>query len=113
MILIKVYAHWCGHCIHMKPEWDLLKEKLPRHVKVVEIEDSELYKLKEFNKKNRVKVAANGYPTIAKVEKNKVYYYNGPRDHRNMLSWALQKMTPRKKTQKKQQRKNKTHKRKN
>lgn len=110
MILIKVYANWCGHCNAMMPEWNILKKKLSKNVEVVEIEDSEIFKLDDFNKKHRVKVTANGYPTVAKVIKNKVQYYNGPRDYKSMLSWVLES---KKKTKRRRVRKNRTQKRKN
>lgn len=106
MHLLKIYANWCPHCISMTNDWDMMKLKLPNNINVVEIEESELYKLDKFNKKYKKKVVANGYPTIAKVLKNKVYYYNGPRIMNNMLQWVLQKPS----TQKRKSKKNKTRK---
>tara|TARA_B100001175_G_C19382446_1_gene577233 strand:+ start:559 stop:864 length:306 start_codon:yes stop_codon:yes gene_type:complete len=90
----------------MAKDWEMMKRKLPNYINVVEIEESELYKLDEFNKKYKKKVVANGYPTIAKISKNKVYYYNGPRIMNNMLQWVLQKPS----TQKRKRNKNKTRK---
>ena len=111
MILLKIYANWCPHCIIMQNEWNVLKKMLPKYVDVVEIEHSEIHKLTEFNKKHRKSVVANGYPTIAKVEKNKVHYYKGPRDHKNMMAWIMKKTQ--KNTRRKQSRKRRTQKRKN
>lgn len=108
MHLLKIYANWCPHCVSMADEWNSLKTRLPKHINVLEIEDSEIHKLKEFNDKYKQKVVSNGYPTIAKVVKNKVQYYNGPRIMKNMLSWVLQKPTRKRNT-----RKNRTKKRKN
>ena len=106
MHLLKIYANWCPHCIHMANDWDKMKRKLPKFINVVEIEESELYKLDKFNKKYKKNVVANGYPTIAKVANNKVYYYNGPRLMKNMLQWVL----PKSSTQRRKTRKNKTRK---
>jgi len=92
----------------MAKEWEMLIQKLPKYVNVLEIEDSEIHMLNEFNKKHKRNVVSNGYPTIAKVDKNKVSYYNGPRIMKNMMSWVLQKPTRKRKTKK-----NRTYKRKN
>jgi thiol-disulfide isomerase/thioredoxin len=108
MYLLKIYANWCPHCINMAKDWDMLKSKLPNYVNVLEIEENEIHKLKEFNKKHKRNVVSNGYPTIAKVVKNKVHYYNGPRIMKNMLAWVIQTPTRKRKT-----RKNRTKKRKN
>ena len=106
MHLLKIYANWCPHCINMANDWNKMKRKLPKFINVVEIEESELYKLDEFNKKYKKNVVANGYPTIAKVANNKVHYYNGPRIMKNMLQWVL----PKSSRQRRKSRKNRTRK---
>lgn len=91
-VLIKLYANNCGYCIDMIPEWEKLKILLGSTVQVIEIEHMELSesnnRLDIINKKLRKPIIPNGYPTIAKIIKNKVEYYNGPRIAKKMLKWV-------------------------
>lgn len=91
-VLIKLYSNNCGYCIDMMPEWEKLKILLGNKVKVIEIEHMELSepnnRLDEINKKLKKPIIPNGYPTIAKIIKNKVEYYNGPRLAKKMLNWV-------------------------
>ena len=91
-VLIKLYANNCGYCIDMIPEWEKLKILLGNKIQVIEIEHMELSesdnKLDIINKNLKKPIIPNGYPTIAKIIKNKVEYYNGPRITKKMLNWV-------------------------
>ena len=32
--IILFYANWCGHCTHMKPEWNKFKSSIPKGLNV-------------------------------------------------------------------------------
>jgi thiol-disulfide isomerase/thioredoxin len=89
IIVGKVYANWCGHCQHLKPEWKALKKSLSNaRVKFIEIEESESAKRAHFEKKNKIQLDVNGFPTIFKIHTNKpVEYYTGPRTADAMRAW--------------------------
>lgn len=112
-VLIKLYANNCGYCIDMIPEWEKLKILLGNKVEVIEIEHMELSesnnRLDIINKKLRKPIIPNGYPTIAKIIKNRVEYYNGPRIAKKILNWVKSnnKMSTKKKKKSKRNTKKK------
>jgi len=93
----KIWAKWCPHCIKLIPAWDQMKELVNRkskNVSYMEVEDTELYKIDQFNKTNPNGTfidSARGYPTIYKIVGGNVEYYTGERDAKNMAEWALNK----------------------
>lgn len=102
VVVGKVYAEWCGHCQLLAPEWDKMKISVNKKCekyncekpKYVEIEDSELSKLEDFNKEYEKetggsKVESSGYPTIFKVYGGKVEYYSGERNADKMENWFM------------------------
>jgi thiol-disulfide isomerase/thioredoxin len=62
VIMVFVYADWCGHCQRFKPEWKNLERLPERNVPMVSIRDDVFPKspLKE-------NVEIEGYPTVAIV----------------------------------------------
>ena len=94
----KIWAKWCPHCIRLIPAWDKMKKLVDKNSKVkpeyMEVEESELYKIQQFNQTNPNGTfidSARGYPTIYKIVGGKVEYYAGDRDPRAMAEWALNK----------------------
>lgn len=89
IIVGKIYADWCGHCIALKPEWDKMKSQIKKsHIEFIEIEASETTDLEKFENQHNTKIQVNGYPTIFKITEH-VEYYQGPRDANNLQKWAL------------------------
>jgi thiol-disulfide isomerase/thioredoxin len=90
ILIGKVYANWCGHCISLKPEWQRMKryiKKYFRHIQFIEAESSQINKIE--NLKNNHNIVANGYPTLFKIQKNgEVEYYKGPRRSSDLIKWA-------------------------
>lgn len=108
--IIKLYADWCGHCIQMAPEWNIMKSILTpkkNSPEIIEIESNEMYKLDNINNKLKNKIELRGYPTLVKIKNGKVSYYKGIRDSKNMVKWAssdtnkTKKKKPKRKNQKK------------
>tara|TARA_B100000886_G_scaffold316909_1_gene255834 strand:- start:1088 stop:1414 length:327 start_codon:yes stop_codon:yes gene_type:complete len=77
------YADWCGHCNTFKPEWEKLKEILPKNnIEFAEYEDS---KNADVINSNNIE----GFPTI-KIETNEgTFDYNGRRDADSILDTVL------------------------
>ena len=114
IVIGKIYADWCGHCVALKPEWEKMKRlvrlqmgrKLNHvHIDIIEMGDTEENKaagktvdglIAEFNAKYlpaadpSMKVTSNGFPTIFKVCNGKVEYYQGERLGQSMYKWATQ-----------------------
>jgi thiol-disulfide isomerase/thioredoxin len=90
IIIGKVYADWCGHCQALKPKWEQLKKILPKgRVQTIEIEESETDKRAQFEKTHKKTIDVSGYPTIFKIVNNKIEYYSGPREPKDMKRWVL------------------------
>ena len=96
MIVGKIYAEWCGHCIALKPEWAKMKTVLSRrgNYEFVEIphdqQHSRIPELNELYLKNSATPLAlqGGYPTIFKIHKGQIEYYNGPRTRADLVYWV-------------------------
>jgi thiol-disulfide isomerase/thioredoxin len=95
VVVGKVYADWCGHCQSLKPEWAKMKKHIyskkgRKHVVFVEIEEKQIgEKMQKLEQDHGVKVEANGYPTLFRIEGGKVKYYNGQRQSDPMTNWYL------------------------
>jgi thiol-disulfide isomerase/thioredoxin len=63
VILVLVYADWCGHCQHFKPDWKSLEQLPNRNMSMVSIRD-DVFSSSPLNNM----VTAEGYPTIAVVK---------------------------------------------
>jgi thiol-disulfide isomerase/thioredoxin len=106
VVVGRVYAEWCGHCIAMKPEWTQLEthfesqqERYPNaktKYEVVSISSDELSTKKPqveqmYLSNTGNKIDVKGYPTIFKIVDGKIEYYNGERRYSPMLRWFLAK----------------------
>jgi len=108
----KIYATWCGHCVALEPKWKKLTRQLRKMVPqkhnlvIAEIEsenmDAGLASLNATHLPNSdKKVELNGgYPTIFKIVRGTVTYYEGPREVKPMLKWALDGIKTKSMTQK-------------
>jgi hypothetical protein len=98
----KLYMDGCGHCVTLEEPWNQMTKKVGKKVTVEEdIESAETGKLDELNKKYGTDVSVQaGYPTIYKIKKGVVEYYNGERTVQKLVSWALQKQGKSKKQKK-------------
>ncbi|NDH68864.1 MAG: hypothetical protein EBY22_13355 [Gammaproteobacteria bacterium] len=113
LVVGKIYADWCGHCVALKPEWAKMKRDIKsamgRHFKNVHIEFNEIGDtahnkakgltvdgmIEKFNGKHMPnsleKLALDGgYPTVFKLHKGKLEYYKGSRDAKSLFQWYTQ-----------------------
>ena len=114
----KVFANWCGACKALKPKWlemlHILQDESPT-VSQDELDSDEDKKIIIINKDGMIleivqvpdtdyesfkserpdlgDLEANGFPTIFRKihdgENSKVEYYNGDRDTKAMIAWAM------------------------
>lgn len=104
VILIgKIYANWCGHCQHLKPEWNKMKTSIRNKLKTlqnvavrfVEIEQNqEEQKVGKINRvylKNSDKKLSmqDGYPTLFRIHGGQVEYFQGGRSAEEMEKFYL------------------------
>jgi thiol-disulfide isomerase/thioredoxin len=96
VIIGKLWAKWCPHCISLIPNWDKMKEiiqqKSRKQFEYMEIEENEIHKIDDFNAKHQGRLVidkARGYPTIYKISGGKIEYYNGERDGEVMANWMM------------------------
>lgn len=93
IIVVKVYADWCGHCQSLKPEWERMKKIVPMHkVQFVEINDrNKDAGIANLNRVHGVNLPMpDGYPTIARFGTDKqIEYYGGERRAKPLAQWAL------------------------
>ena len=91
----KIYSNGCGHCVALEKTWQTITNKLKgMNVVVKDIEasiiDDELIKLNNtyLGGINSPKVSLQvGFPTIYKINRGVVSYYEGNRDTEPLLSW--------------------------
>ena len=93
IVVVKVYADWCGHCQSLKPEWERMKKIVPMH-KVRFVEINEKHKdaaIPNFNMTHGVELPEpQGYPTIARFGPDKqIQFYEGERKAHPLAQWAL------------------------
>jgi len=72
-----IYANWCGHCQHLKPEWKKMKKGMRgMNCHYLEIEDADHHKdrkIAHVNSRLKTgKLEANGYPTIFRIKGGKL-----------------------------------------
>lgn len=99
LVIGKIHAKWCGHCVALVPEWNKMKSELKKllgnkyQLVFAEIEQSqEKHKLPKINSTHlansskKVEIQG-GYPTLFKIQGGKLDYYGGERQAGSMTKW--------------------------
>ena len=113
IIIGMIYADWCGYCKELKPHWRKMKNKIKRamgnslnnvHISFHELGDNEVTREKgltvddvinDFNEKHLSGVDGvqySGFPTLFKISKKRIDYYNGERKENGIYGWATDKL---------------------
>ena len=108
IIIGKIYADWCIHCKHLKPNWMEMKRKIKENMgyslknakyQFVELGDSlekelslveqmHTFNMKHFPNGNK-EISSDGFPTIFKICRKKIDYFQGDRNNiNNLYDWA-------------------------
>jgi len=92
-VVVLFFAHWCGHCQAMYPEWEKLRNEFENNndfiLKEIEhgnIEHDKLLLEKEYN---MPPIQVQGFPTLAKIRPHQQaeYYEGGERTKENFMRW--------------------------
>lgn len=98
-IVGKIYAGWCGHCQMLETPWNQMKANLGKKggsFEFAEIEQqNEPMGVQKINdtylKKSSAKLSLQGgYPTLFKIKKGVLSYFNGNRTLEDMTKWYSQ-----------------------
>jgi len=103
VLIGKIYANWCPHCMTLKPEWSKMKKSIRNKlgkmnnikVQFVEIEQGqEEDKVGRINRvylRNSDKKLAlqSGYPTLFRISGGQVDYFEGGRNAQEMEAFYL------------------------
>ena len=84
VILVLVYADWCGHCRSFKPDWKALEGMPDRNVPMVAIND-EMFPKSPLNTMMKV----DGYPTVTVVNTAQNIAVAVPNRNKSALSKLL------------------------
>jgi thiol-disulfide isomerase/thioredoxin len=96
IVIGKIYADWCGHCVSLKPIWDELKTQMKNADKkfvFIEIEENEMKggaeKVNnEYLQNSTQKLELQGgFPTLFKIQNGQLEYYNKARDLPSLTNW--------------------------
>jgi thiol-disulfide isomerase/thioredoxin len=92
-VIVLFFAHWCGHCQSMYPEWEKLQKEYENNDKFIlrEIEHGNIEQDKHILEKEYgiSPIQVQGFPTLVKFNPHKAaeYYEGGERTQSNMRTW--------------------------
>jgi thiol-disulfide isomerase/thioredoxin len=95
LLIGKVYANWCGHCINLKPKWEQMEREIRQmpqmnHVVFISIEESEKDKMNKFKMNPKyASLSVSGYPTIFSHNGREFNYYHGQPDTAALKQWVM------------------------
>jgi thiol-disulfide isomerase/thioredoxin len=103
VLIGKIYANWCPHCMTLKPEWSKMKKSIRNklgkmnNIKVQFVEIEQGQEEDKVGRINRVylrnsdkKLAVQqGYPTIFRISGGQVDYFEGGRNAQEMEAFYL------------------------
>lgn len=84
-----IYSDQCGHCIHMKPEWNKVCNKI-NDVQLRDIGHNYETEVANLNNEYRTDLKYEGFPTIYRITKKNhpVQYYQGERTAPMIEQWV-------------------------
>ena len=93
IVIVLFFAHWCGHCQSMYPEWEKLQKEFENNDNIIlrEIEHGNIEQDKHLLEKEYgiSPIQVQGFPTLVKFNPYKAaeYYEGGERTQSNMRTW--------------------------
>ena len=78
----------CGHCVQMRPAWEMMKKRVPSNVKIVEIDGSEMSSSPTLSR-SMVGQQTEGFPTIMRLNNGEVVEkFSGERTPENLVKFV-------------------------
>lgn len=93
IVVVLFFAHWCGHCQAMYPEWEKLRKEYENNddfiLKEIEHGNIELEKPLLEKEYGMSPIQVQGFPTLAKFRPHQQveYYEGGERTKENFITW--------------------------
>ncbi len=123
LVLGKIYAEWCGHCKVLEPKWTIIEREIPKRFPpgskplVYKVEESNmsdenvgLATMKTYLSNPDANVELqDGYPTIFKISRGSLSYYEGPREIGPIITWAMEGVRTKKPSKKTRRSRKKRH----
>ena len=92
-VVVLFFAHWCGHCQAMYPEWEKLRKEYEHNDDFIlrEIEHGNMDEQKQLLEKEYdiSPIQVTGFPTLTKFHPHEQieYYEGGERTKENFMNW--------------------------
>ena len=86
--VVLVFHPQCGHCVQMRPAWEMMKKRVPPHVRIVEVNGSQM---SESPVLSRSVIGQNtaGYPSILRLRNGHfVKSFTGERTPENFIKFV-------------------------
>lgn len=86
--VVLVFHPQCGHCVQLRPMWEQMKQRAPRHARIIEVNgegmsDNPIMSQSEIGRKTE------GFPSIMRVKNGKVVEsFQQERNIPNMLHFV-------------------------
>jgi thioredoxin domain-containing protein 5 len=86
--VVLMFHPQCGHCVQMRPAWEIMKKRVPSNVKIVEIDGSEMSSSPTLSR-SMVGQQTEGFPTIMRLTNGKVVEkFSGERTPENLVEFV-------------------------
>ena len=69
--VVLMFHPQCGHCVQMRPAWEMMKKRVPSSTVIVEIDGSEMSGSPSLSR-SAVGQQTEGFPTIMRLNKGEV-----------------------------------------
>lgn len=86
--VVLMFHPQCGHCVQMRPAWEMMKKRVPSNVKIVEIDGSEMSSSPSLSR-SMVGQQTEGFPTIMRLNNGEVVEkFSGERTPENLVKFV-------------------------
>lgn len=86
--IVLMFHPQCGHCVQMRPQWEMMKKRVPSNVKIIEIDGSEMSGSPTLSR-SPVGQETEGFPTIMRLNNGKVVEkFSGERTEENLVNFV-------------------------
>ena len=88
--VVLVFHPQCGHCVQMRPAWEMMKKRVQPHVRIVEVDGSQMSESPELSR-SMIGQQTEGFPTIMSLKRGVVVNkFSGERNTENLTNFVKQ-----------------------